>query len=192
MSGDDISRLIYLGLLLVAVGGFFLVENRKQMGQMAKQAAVWGLIFLGAIAGVGLWEDIKGDVRPRQSVLQTGEIVVPVSQDGHFYLVLELNDTPVRFVVDTGASGIVLTERDAARIGIDTAELAYFGQARTANGVVSTAPVRIAKVRLGDIEDRDLRASVNGGDLDLSLLGMDYLSLFDRMEIRRDRLTLTR
>lgn len=192
MDGDNIGRLIYLGLLLAAVAGFFIVENRNRMGQMAKQAAVWGLIFLGAIAAVGLWDDIRQDVAPRQTAFSGGRIEVPVSQDGHFYLILELEGTPVRFVVDTGASEMVLTERDARRIGIETGQLAFFGQAQTANGTVRTAPVRIGSVRLGEIEDEDVRASVNGGDLDTSLLGMSYLSRFEKMEISRDRLTLTR
>ncbi|WP_343079300.1 retropepsin-like aspartic protease family protein [Ostreiculturibacter nitratireducens] len=192
MDGDNIGRLIYLGLLLMAVGGYFIFENRNRMGQMAKQAAVWGFIFLGAIAAIGLWEDIRQDVSPRQTAFSGGRVEVPVSQDGHFYLVLELNGTPVRFVVDTGASDMVLTERDARRVGIDTNQLAFFGQAQTANGIVRTAPVRIDSVRLGEIEDRGVRASVNGGNLDTSLLGMSYLSRFAKMEITGTRLTLTR
>lgn len=192
MDGDSVARLLYLGLLLAAILGFFLVENRKRMGQMLRLAAVWGLIFLGAIAAVGLWDDIRRDVVPRQATLSGGRVEVPVSADGHFYLVLEMDGTDIRFMVDTGASEVVLTRRDAERIGIATAELAFVGQAQTANGIVRTAPVRIGTVRLGEIEDRNLRASVNGGDLDTSLLGNSYLGRFEKLEISRDRLILTR
>lgn len=192
MDGDDIGRLIYLVLLGAAIGGFFIVENRGQMGKMARVAAVWVLIFIGAIAAVGLWDDIKRDVSPRQSAFDGDRLEVPVAPDGHFYLTLDLDGTPVRFVVDTGASDMVLSERDARRIGIKTETLVYLGQASTANGTVATAPVRIGLVNLGGIEDRDVRATVNGGELDTSLLGMSYLSRFDKLEISRDRLVLVR
>ena len=56
---------------------------------------------------------------------------------------LEINGTPVRFMVDTGASDIVLSRRDAERVGIDPAALGYLGRARTANGTVPTARVRL-------------------------------------------------
>ena len=192
MSGDDTARFIYLGLLLAVIGGVFLVENRKQMGQTVKQAAIWVLIFVGAVAGIGLWDDIRQDLAPRQTAFDGGRVEVPISDDGHYYLTLELDGTEVDFVVDTGATEMVLTLEDAERIGIDTGSLAFLGQARTANGRVATASVWVDTVRLGDVEDRNFRASVNGGELDTSLLGMAYLNRFERVEFNRNRLTLSR
>ena len=55
---------------------------------------------------------------------------------------------PVRFMVDTGASDIVLSRRDAERVGIEPGSLSYLGRARTANGAVATAPVRLARGRV--------------------------------------------
>jgi aspartyl protease family protein len=52
--------------------------------------------------------------------------------------------------------------------------------------------VVLDRVALGPIEDRNLRASVNGGQMEQSLLGMAYLDRFDRIEIANDRLILTR
>lgn len=192
MSGDDTARIIYLGLLLAVIGGAFLVENRKQMGQTAKQAAIWVLIFIGAVAGVGLWEDIRQDLSPRQAAFEGGRVEVPISDDGHYYLTLEIDGTEVEFVVDTGATDMVLSLDDAERIGIDTDALAFLGEARTANGRVAIASVWLESVQLGDVEDRNVRASVNGGELDTSLLGMAYLNRFDRVEFNRNRLTLSR
>ena len=192
MSGDDTARFIYLGLLFAVIGGVFLVENRKQMGQTVKQAAIWVLIFVGAVAGIGLWDDIRQDLAPRQTAFDGGRVEVPISDDGHYYLTLELDGTEVDFVVDTGATEMVLTLEDAERIGIDTGSLAFLGQARTANGRVATASVWVDTVRLGDVEDRNVRASVNGGELDTSLLGMAYLNRFERVEFNRNRLTLSR
>lgn len=193
MSGDETASLIYLLLLGTVIGLSHMVANRGNLGRVARQAAMWGLIFLGAIAIVGLWPTIRDTVVPRQAVLQDGrQVTVPMSADGHFYLSLDLNGVPVRFVVDTGASEMVLSAQDAARIGLDPDNLIYSGRAMTANGMVQTAPVRIETVALGGVVDQGVRAVVNQGELRDSLLGMGYLSRFSRLEIAQGRLLLER
>lgn len=189
---DEWPRLIYLGLLLLAIGGFLFVEFRARPGKTARQAAAWGLIFLGAIAVAGLWEDISGSAVPRQQVLEGGGIEVPLGPDGHYHLRADLNGTSVRFVVDTGATTIALSRDDAERIGIDVDGLAFVGQARTANGIVRTAPVLIDSFTIGEIHDERVMAVVIEADMDQSLLGMNYLSRFARVSMEGNRLVLER
>ncbi len=193
LSEFEIGRLGYLGLLLAALVLWMFVQQRGRLMQKLQQLAAWGLIFLGVIAAFGLWDDIRHTVSPQQSVFaEAGRIELPRASDGHYYLTLQINDTPVRFVVDTGATGVVLTRQDAARIGIATADLAFHSSARTANGAVETAPVRLGTVTLGSFEDRNLPAFVNGGEMDNSLLGMSYLQRFDRLEIAGGKMVLER
>ncbi len=192
MTADNFASLAYLVLLGAVIGGWFLVQNRDRLGQVAQQAAVWTLIFLGAIAAIGLWSDIRDTAIPRQTMIGEARIEVPQARDGHYYLTLEVNDAPIDFVVDTGASDMVLGRADARRAGIDPESLNYFGSAMTANGPVKTARVRLDSVALGDIEDEGLTAVVTDGDLDGSLLGMGYLRLFGRLEIADRKLILTR
>lgn len=193
MSGDQTASFIYLLLLGAVIALSHLVANRGNMGRVLRQAAMWTLIFLGAIAVVGLWPTIRDTVVPRQAVLQDGrQITVPMSADGHFYLSLDLNGVPVRFVVDTGASEMVLSAQDAVRIGLSPDRLIYSGRAMTANGMVQTAPVRIETVALGGVVDQGVRAVVNQGELRDSLLGMSYLNRFSRLEIAQGRLLLER
>lgn len=192
MDAQDIPRLIYLIVLLCGVGGYFLWGQRRNMGQMTKYLAVWGFIFLGLIVAVGLWTDLSNSIAPRQAVMQTGAIEVPRASDGHFYLILDVNGTPTQFVVDTGATAIVLSRTDAVRAGIDADALIFSGRAETANGTVNTAPTRIATLSLSGIVDENVRAIVNGGDMDGSLLGMSYLNRFSRLEISDGRLILER
>jgi aspartyl protease family protein len=191
MPAEEIPRFVYLVLLLIAVGGYVLVESRKNLGKTLHQAAIWGVIFLGAVAIAGLWPAIQRAVGAADPVVTSAGIEVPVGPDGHFYVTAQVNDIKVRFVIDTGASTIVLTERDAERAGFDPAGLSFVGSASTANGLVATAPVRIAKFQLGDVTDTDIAASVNGGELDTSLLGMSYLSEY-QMTVSRDKLVLKR
>lgn len=193
MSAMDTGQLIYLVMLLAAVVFWFVVANRNSMGKVMQHAALWGLIFLGAIAAVGLWGDIRQTVVPRQAVFSDqGRIEVPRSPDGHYYLTLDVNGHPTRFVVDTGATSIVLLEADARAAGIDPARLNYSGTAMTANGAVRTARVVLDEIGFEEMTDRRGTAFVNEGEMAESLLGMSYLQRFDRLEISGGRLILER
>jgi aspartyl protease family protein len=190
MNGDDLGRLAYLALLLAAVGGWVIVEFRSRLGEAARMALAWGLIFLGVAAGYGLWHDLRRDIRPEQTAL-SDRIEIPRAEDGHYYLRLQVNGRDVEFMADTGATNIVLSPEDAKTIGVDMANLAYLGQADTANGVVRTARVRLETVTLGPFEDRDIAAYVNEAAMQGSLLGMDYLGQFS-IQITGDKMVLTR
>ena len=192
MTSDDYIRIAYLLLLLIAVGGWFFSQGRESVGKTLQQAMIWSFLFLGLGAGYLLWNDITQRSRIGQfEQMASGEIRVPMAPDGHYYLTLEVNGVPVRFVADTGASDIVLTKEDARRAGIDPDRLRYTAIANTANGRVPTAPVRLREIRLGDLVLRDVRASVNGGEMEGSLLGMSYLRHFSDVSFRRGELVLT-
>jgi aspartyl protease family protein len=190
LSSDDTARILYLGLILASLAGWIMVEYRKRMGQALRTALAWGLIFLGLMAGYGLWGDIRRDILPRQAV-QGGQIVIPLGADGHYHPSLTINGQTVDFIADTGASNVVLTQQDAKRLGIDPGSLAYMGQATTANGIVRTASVKITDVTFGPYHDDAILASVNDGQMDTSLLGMDYLGRFT-ITMAGDQMILTR
>jgi len=193
MTADNTASLIYLVLLGCALAGWFIMQSRDGMGKMLQQAMIWGFLFLGVIAAYGLWNDVQRQTMNDQMLqLGEGQISVPRQSDGHYYLTLRLNSEPIRFVVDTGATDMVLTRADATRAGLNPDELSFLGTAYTANGTVRTAPVRIDTVRLGDITDTNVRASVNDGEMSGSLLGMGYLEKWGRIEISGGELRLTR
>jgi len=195
MTGDDIANLIYLSVLILVIGGYFIAVSRTNLPKMLQQGAIWVFIFIGAITVAGLWSEMGTTSFSRQSVIQTdGSTIVsaPRDRDGHYYLSLIINDAPIRFVVDTGATDLVLTKEDAARVGLDPKQLAYLSISNTANGQVRLARVRLDSVQLGDITDQDVRAVVNEGDMRESLLGMTYLQKFGRIQIEGNRLTLIR
>ena len=193
MTDFDPARLIYLAILGGVLVTWFVIHNRQSLGKTVQMAAAWVLIFLGVIAAVGLWDDIRRAVRPSLAVV-TGEnqVEVPRAPDGHYYLTLMVNDQPLEFMVDTGASQVVLTESDARRVGLNPSDLAYTGRAMTANGEVRTAPIKLDQVVLGPVSDRNVRAWVNQGELAQSLLGMSYLQRWSRIEITGGALVLTR
>ena len=193
MSGDNFASLIYLVLLGTVIASYFFMSGRQNLSKPAQQAAIWGLIFVGVIVGYGLWNDLSNTVNPRQASFDNGErIEVPLGNDGHYRLTLNINGQPIDFVVDTGATDLVLSKQDARKAGIDPDSLRYDGVAGTANGRVETARVRLDQVELGGITETGVTAVVNGGALDISLLGMTYLNRWARVEFGGNRMILTR
>jgi len=190
---DSVARVVYLGLLLVFVGGFFLVGRRHRFGRSMRDLAIWVLIFAMVVIAYGFRDVLRDELLPAAMVSRPdGAIELRRASDGHFHLEALVNGVPVTFLVDTGASDLVLSLADAARVGIAPGDLAFVGRARTANGVVATAPVRLGRVEFAGFSDSSVPASVGGGALDVSLLGMSYLDRFATIEITGDRMTLRR
>ena len=191
MDGDSIVRLIYLVVLLVAIGGWFIASSRKSLGGIIQQLSVWAFIFIGVIAVYGMWKDIRRDTMPKRvAAVEDSRISIPRSNDGHFYLTLEVNGKSIAFLVDTGATDIVIAENDARAVGIQTDSLVYLGVAKTANGEVRTAPVELESLKAGMHVFNRIRAWVSDGESDMSLLGQAFLSRFQRIEILDDMMTL--
>jgi aspartyl protease family protein len=154
---------------------------------------VWALIFAMVIIAYGFRDVLRDELMPATMVQVSPEVVeLRRGSDGHFHATLEVNGAPVRFMIDTGASDIVLARRDAERAGLAPARLDYDRRALTANGPVATARVVLDEVRLGSFADEDVPASVSAGTLDVSLLGMSYLDRFAGIEIAGDRMRLRR
>ena len=101
-----------------------------------------------------------------------------------------VNGVPISFLVDTGASDVVLTLDDAEALGFDPRRLDFSERYRTANGVVRAAPVSLREVRIGQFSLYDLDAAVNEAPIGISLLGMSFLREFGGYRVAGDRLYL--
>lgn len=190
LSPDDWAQVIYLLLLLMGLLGFFSFGGRG-VGRRMRDLLIWVLILAMLIIVYGFRDRLSAGLFPVATTRISGDVIeLRRGGDGHFVADLRVNDVPVRFMVDTGASQIVLSQRDAERVGIDPASLNYLGEARTANGTVAIAATRLGVVEFGGMVERDVRASVNAGTLDMSLLGMSFLDKFSRIEIIGDRMLL--
>ena len=193
MRTGDWEQLVYYGILLAALLGGVLLMRRGQMGKTLRQFGLWTLIFGGIVMAYGMWEDIsRNSAGSFARVNERGNVVLEKHRDGHFHATVVINGAPIDTLVDTGATLTVLTPQDATRAGFDIDRLQFSGQASTANGIVATAPIRLDRVALGPLEERNVRAAVNGGNLDKSLLGMEFLNRFGRLEITRDQLIITK
>jgi aspartyl protease family protein len=118
-------------------------------------------------------------------------VTLTLDRSGHFLTRALVNGTAIDFVVDTGATNIVIPRADAKRMGIDYRRgkptVGY-----TANGPVNGWRVSLASVRIGSATEYDVEAVVQDNDaLDIGLLGMSYLNRFE-MERRGPTLVLRR
>ena len=192
MEENDFASLIYLSVFAAVILGSVLISRRGELGKVFRQVGIWFLIFVSVVALVASWQDIRQSGQSISSqISEGGSIIIPKEVDGHYHLTLTINDRDINFLIDTGASDIVLTRQDAARVGLDPDQLDYWGTANTANGTVRLATVRLGTVRLGDLVDKNVRASVNDAVMKKSLLGMRYLSKFV-IEITKNQMILKR
>ena len=121
----------------------------------------------------------------------SGEIRVPMNRDGHYWVTIDVNHTPVRFVVDTGASHVSLSYEDAVSIGLDPDGLNFNRVFNTANGTTNKAIIKLDRLTLGPIELSDIPASVSQqGRMDVSLLGMNFLNRLSSFKIENKELIL--
>jgi aspartyl protease family protein len=192
MNNNDIAYFLFLLIFLAFIGGSYFISRKGHFGQSIQQMAIWCLIFFGFVAVYGLRDSISAQIfQTTKLEKQYGSYVFQREDDGHFYATLMINDQPIKLVVDTGATSIVLTKSDAELVGLPMDSLVYSQTAFTANGTVASAPVVLHDVRMGDTVHSRMRASVNGGDLHRSLLGMEYISEFSEFKIVKDLLYLT-
>src|SRR5262249_49390897 len=148
-----------------------------------RDAAVW----LGVIAVIALgytyrfqlaevWADVRGELIPYTAMPKRDlSVALHAAVDGHYYVDAEVEDRVIRFMIDTGASDVVLNAADAKLLGLDRSRLAFSRVYRTANGEILGAPVMLGLVRIGPVEVRNVSASVSEAKMGPSLLGMSFL-----------------
>jgi aspartyl protease family protein len=110
------------------------------------------------------------------------EVVIPAGAGGHFVTSGSINGRPVRFMVDTGATLVALGKAEAQRLGIDLRQ-AEPALSQTAGGVVRVQLVKLASVKVGDVELYNVAGVVVPGEMPQVLLGNSFLS---RLQMRRD------
>jgi len=131
----------------------------------------------------------QGAAVANTSATRGGDTVILYADSrGHFVTTGVVNGVSLRFLIDTGASSVVLSSTDARQAGINYLA-GTRGLSQTANGVVPVYSVKLDTLRIGDITLNNVDAAVIEGDkLPLALLGMSFLN---RMEMKRDGTTLT-
>ncbi len=175
---------------------------REKQAEQARRSAGAGLRWgtLGIVAFwlvlmAGLCLAMQQVLKPKEiSVNMTGDLVIPRARDGHFYAPGTVNGRPVQFMVDTGASLVVVSEALAQAAGLADGEPTVFN---TANGPLKGRTVAGVPVSLGPAS---ASASVSGVRVGVGLVGMgpeaallgqSFLSKFE-VVLSGDQMTLRR
>jgi clan AA aspartic protease (TIGR02281 family) len=125
---------------------------------------------------------------PRVANVGWNEIAIERDSRGHFIADFWVNGTPVTFLVDSGATDVVLSPDDARKVGLGYLE--YDRVYNTANGKVRAASVTFREVRIGQMSVRSVPGAVNEAEMGISLLGMSFLSKLRGFESTGERLIL--
>ena len=170
--------LLCCGLVLVGVG--LLDRGAALLPDIAAPAGRKGQAAISAP---------RASARPSNTPA-SNTIVYTANERGHVVLNAAVNGAPVRMLVDTGASLVTLTPADARAAGINPASLAYSGQVQTANGTARMARVTLREIRIGQLSVYDVPTGVLE-NLNVSLLGMSFLSRLQGYEMRDGKLTIS-
>ncbi|MFM2200548.1 MAG: hypothetical protein RL769_603 [Pseudomonadota bacterium] len=199
MSENNWQEAIYLIILIVMMLSAVFSRQDLNWRKIIKYLLIWGGIGFVVIALYVYrfeFSDFKtrfaSEINPTSPKINAQkQIVLNIAQDGHFYTRLKINNVEVLFMVDTGASDMMLNISDAKKIGIDVNRLVFNRPYQTANGRSFGAIVNLKEVDFAGIKFDNVRASVNDADMGVNLLGMSFLRRFSKYEFFQDRLILT-
>lgn len=192
---DSFEVMRLLGLAALVSSGLLSVR-RVDIGRAARGAAIWAAILIVLVLGYadrGDMADIGDKLRaalfPAFAVARSPhEMVVGRSEGGAFFVMAQVNGEPVRFLIDTGSSEIVLSPADAARAHVSSAGAAMASE--TANGVGYGAVATADTLTVGPIRMSNVPVAVNRAPMSVSLLGMSFLRRLETFEVRGDQMIL--
>jgi len=198
ISFNEWSNVIYiLILILLLVMGF----SRKELPlKKVFEFVGWWILF--ALVALALYsyrfeiievkDRVLSNLFPSKAINKNHEqLILNISQDGHYYLNVKINNQEVRFMIDTGASEVVIDQKIASNLGLDLSNIVYDKVFQTANGQSYGASIYFKEIDVSGVKFYNVQASITNSDLLSPLLGMSFLQKFYKYEFYRDKLILT-
>ncbi len=198
LSDNDWQSFIYAALLLIILLTSLFSRKEISLSKTLKYLSLWLFVALLLIIAYSYrfeFEDltnrINGEINPSKAQIKDNQITIKAAQDGHFYINAKINNSEIRFMIDTGATNVSLSLKDAKKAGINIDQLVFNQIYQTANGKALAAATNLKELEIEGLVFRDVKASVNQSDIDISLLGMNFLKQMKKYEFSNDQLTLT-
>ncbi|MEP3047514.1 MAG: TIGR02281 family clan AA aspartic protease [Roseibium sp.] len=196
---DTGPRLVALSALAFVFLASF-VFGQPKIREIIQGTLFWGGLCAVLVIGYTYRTDlvqvgyrVLGSLAPGLAVTQPdGTILIVRDAGGHFVVDGKTNGASIQFLLDTGASAVVLSYQDARSAGYRDRDLSFTVPVSTANGRTLVAPVKIDTITIGDHTLRNIRGFVaRDGSLEASLLGMTALDRLRSWRIEGDRLIMT-
>ncbi|MBI1733302.1 MAG: TIGR02281 family clan AA aspartic protease [Gammaproteobacteria bacterium] len=174
----DRAVLVLDGKTRVLSVGATSPEGVKLLSADSREAVVE---IAGEVRHLALGEQIRGDYAPPAP---GASITIAPDAQGMYEIPGSINGFQVLFLVDTGATLVSMNGATAKRVGLNYKLDGIESRTSTAAGVVPVWLVKLDRVRIGDIEVRDVQASVHDSAFPAEvLLGNAVLQ---RLHMERD------
>lgn len=182
-------------IVLSVIGGLF--PQRMFVGRLMRGTATLGLLAAFGLT-VAQVARLNGGIDvalpevglPAQTVTG-GETRIELARDGHFWVRAEINGTPARFLVDTGATLTAISPATARDAGLAAGKLRQPVIMRTANGAIEARVATIDELKFGSVVARDLDTVIAPGMGETNVLGMNLLSRLASWRVEGQTMILT-
>lgn len=192
---EDGPSLIW-GVVCVLLLVSSLAARRLPLGYVAKAGLAWIAIFATLFAifsfrfeFIGIWERVKADISGTAGQNVSGEAIELRRQDdGHYWLMVNINGKPVRFMVDSGATMTAINATTARESGVEAD--GYPVILGTANGRVAAKRANVRSLVIGPhrIENHPVVVSESFGDV--NVLGMNFLNSMQSWRVEANMMVL--
>lgn len=175
-----------------------LAARRLPLGYVAKAAFAWIAIFAALFAifsfrfeFMAVWERVKADISGTAGQSVSGEeITIRRQDDGHYWLQVDVNGKPVRFMIDSGATTTAVNANTARETGIQVDTTGYPVFLNTANGSVAAQRGIIQSLKIGTHEIGQHNVVVSESFGDTNVLGMNFLDSMQSWKVEANVMTL--
>jgi aspartyl protease family protein len=196
MNGDTSPGMIVMALILVALAAS-MIPRGVPAPKMLRMTAIWiGIFALFFVVfsfrgplGDG-WKQVTREFATEESSGPGGIVRLQRDDGGHFVARAVVNGRPVPMLVDTGATYTVFPETMARELGIPIDKSGFPTYSSTANGTVTDWRARAETLAVGGIVRNDFPVRVTEGELDVALLGMNWLSTLKSWRVEGSVLVL--
>lgn len=179
--GENIQLISSLVIIAFLITGLFTRSNHKGV-PLLRYSLYWAGIFVVALMLYAYKDYIKEPldkmravISPATPIEEHGVIKIQKSLDGHFHINALVNGKKMDFLIDTGATEVLLSKADAAKVGIDIDKLEFTIRSYTASGTTMIARANVS-IKISNFEIDDFPIYVNSSESDSALLGMSLLS----------------
>lgn len=185
--------------LLIAI----YVAAHKSRGHFEKSHLMLPVAIVAAVLAAGTWwfapplssllgtPNSASDSREPALGKSAVSVLIRKNNDGKFIANGQINGTPAEFLIDSGASAVMIRNSDADKAGVDASALAFTTPVQTANGTVYAASVRLRSITIGALRVDDVEALVaQPGKLNENLLGISFLRRLASYDVHGEFLTL--
>lgn len=197
MNSADGPSLIW-GVVMILLLAGSLAARRLPLGDMAKMALAWVAIF--ALLFVlfsfrfefqAIWNRVTSEFNGTSGQAVVGEAIELRRQDdGHYWVQVQVNDMPVMFMIDSGATTTAINSDTAKQVGINVDSNAFPVIISTANGMVEAKRGQARALQIGPLKLVDHHVIVSNNFGKTNVLGMNFLGSLKSWKVENNIMTL--